>query len=59
MTSQHDVSIKKENLNKKIEVRLLIMNPPPKPAKQKKRIAIENSLRLHTPGNPAASAETM
>ena len=35
------------------------MGLPTKPAKQKKRVAIENSLRLHTRGTPVAAAEAV
>ena len=33
------------------------MDLPAKPAKKLKRVAIENSFRLHTRGTPAAAAE--
>ena len=36
------------------------MDPPAKPAKQKKKmVAIENSLRLHTRQSPAAAVEAV
>ena len=43
--------------NKKIWVRFSIVDFPAKPAKQKKQVALEKSLRLHTCGGPAAAAE--
>ena len=43
--------------NKKIRVRFSIKDFPAKPAKQKKQVALKKSLRLHTPGGPAAAAE--
>ena len=45
-----------QKTKQKIRVRFSIMDPPAKPAKQKNQVAIENSLRLHTRGSPAASA---
>ena len=42
----------------KIWDRSSIMDHPAKPAKQN-RVAIENSLRLHTRRSPAASAEAV
>ena len=47
---------KKKIENKKIKVKFSIGDPPAKPAKQKKQVALENSLRLHTQGGPAAEA---
>ena len=44
---------------KKNWVRFLIEDPPAKPAKQKKQVALEKSLRLHTRGGPAAAAEAV
>ena len=35
------------------------MDPPAKPAKQKKQVAIEDSWRLHTRGSPGASTKAM
>ena len=35
------------------------MDPPAKPAKQKKQVAIENSLRLHTRWSPAGAWEAV
>ena len=43
--------------NKKIRVRFSIWDFPAKPAKQKKQVALEKSLKLHTRGGPAAAAE--
>ena len=45
--------------NKKIRVGFLIVKLPAKPAKAKKWVAIENSLRLHAPGSPAVAAEVV
>ena len=45
--------------NKKIGVIFLIGDPPAKPAKQKKQVALEKSLRLHTRGSLAATAEAV
>ena len=59
ITSHHDVFKTRFFENKKIRVRFLIGNPPNKPAKQKKLVALENSLRLHTSGGPAAAAEAV
>ena len=42
---------------KKILVGFSIWDPPAKPAKQKKQVALEKSMRLHTRGGPAAAAE--
>ena len=44
---------------KKMEWDFLIGDPPAKPAKQKKQVALEKSLRLHTRGGPAAAAEVV
>ena len=44
---------------KKIESYFQLGTPPAKPAKQKKQVALENSLRLHTRGSPAAAAEAV
>ena len=44
-------------MKKKIGVRFLIEDPPAKPAKQKKKVALEKSLRLHTRGGPAVAAK--
>ena len=41
----------------KNSVRFLIVDFPAKPAKQKKQVALQKSLRLHTRGAPAAAAE--
>ena len=43
---------------KKIGFRFSIKDSPAKPVKQKK-VALENSLRLHTRGGPAAAAEAV
>ena len=43
--------------NKKIRVRISIVDFPAKPAKQKKQLALKKSLRLHTRGGPPAAAE--
>ena len=45
---------------KKNQNQIFIWGPPPaKPAKQKKKVALENSLRLHTCGGPAAATEAV
>ena len=59
ITSYHNVSIKRFFENKNIGVRFFIMIPPAMPAKQKKQVAIKNSLRLHTRGRPAACKEAV
>ena len=38
-------------------MRLLIVDFPAKPAKQKKQVALKKILRLHTLGTPVAAAE--
>ena len=43
--------------NKKIRVRFSIVDFPAMPAKQKKQVALQKSLRLHTRGAPVAAAE--
>ena len=45
--------------NQYIGLRFLIVDLPAKPAKNTKRVAIENSLRLHTRETPAAAAESV
>ena len=45
--------------NQKIRVRFSKMEPTSKPAKHKKQLAIENSLRLHTCKSPAAATEAV
>ena len=45
--------------NKKNGIRFSIGDPPGKPAKQKKQVALEKSLGLHTCGSPAAAAEAV
>ena len=50
---------KKKNQTKKIRIRFSIEDPPAKPAKQQKKVALENSLRLHARGGPAAAAEAV
>ena len=40
-------------------VRFLMVNLPAKPAKQKNRVAIQNSLRSQTRGSLAAAAEAV
>ena len=42
---------------KKIRVRFSIGDFPAKPAEQKKQVALEKSLRLHTRGGQTAAAE--
>ena len=46
-----------EKNQKKKRVRFLIGDPPAKPAQQKKQVALEKSLRLHTRRGPAVAAE--
>ena len=50
---------KKMLKTKKIESYFQLGPPPAKPAKQKKQVALENSLRLHTRASPAAAAEAV
>ena len=50
---------KKKIQKKKIRVRFSTGDFPANPAKQKKQVALEKSLRLHTRGNPAAVAEAV
>ena len=58
ITSHHDVLEKKKKFEKKKNgFRFSIRDPSAKPTKQKKQVALEKSLRLHTRGGPAASAE--
>ena len=40
-------------------MRFSIGDLPAKPAKQKKQVAIEKSLKLHTRGGPAAAEEAV
>ena len=53
------LSKKKKNLTKKNGIRFFIGDPPAKPAKQKKKVALEKSLRAHTCGSPAVVAEAV
>ena len=46
-------------LNKKNWNQIFNWGPPANPAKQKKQVALESSLRLHTRGGPAAAAESV
>ena len=45
--------------NEKISVRFSIGDFPAKPAKQKNKVALTKSLRLHTRGGPAAAAKAV
>ena len=48
---------KKEFRKQKIRVKFSIVDFSAKPAKQKKQVALEKSLRLHTRGARVAAAE--
>ena len=54
----HDVLEEKEkNLNKKNLSHIFNWGPTRQARYAKKQVALENSLRLHTPGGPATAAE--
>ena len=56
-TSSHLDEKNKIKIKKKIWLKYLIVDGNALDAPQKKQVAIENSLRLHTRGSPATAAE--
>ena len=58
-TVVHDISIKELNLKQKNQSQIFNYGPARQARQAKKKVAIENSLRLHTRGTPAASTEAV